>query len=579
MDSDTSNRVDRAQLLPFALDGMTGWIHNASGDVGVVICPGLGHEDAKIYRTMFKLGSNLSNSNFPVLRFNYRGTANSIDCASSMLNMGGMRNNLDVAIKWFKLEFQLREIVLIAFKLGTVFAISIAKTDSDISSVVLLNPVTSDRDYLRELALSQSLSSAALQNDFETFDHKISGAFLSDLQTMTAYDSDWLTEQTLLVTSSQKLSLSNFYDKIKNSGSNTTMVTFEDYSEVVRPFDAALLPRRTIELITDWIKVNHYSCDRPPNLTTTKNTISGDHFIESIVNFGVDFELRGIICEPLRKNYGSSRMMILCHGGIDPHFANGRLNVLLARALAKIGISSLRFDFRGRGDSEDLPNRAATYNYSTDHTDDLISAVEFLNQNGFEDLSIFGYCAAAYHAFRFSLLDKRISSICLLNMLVFSWRHEGPFDPAHAITQRSVSDYRCMVLQLAQWRKLLLRERRITRLLMHMRGILYNLMRRFNTVRRDTLILSNKGSVIQALQTLGGRGCTVNFLIGEQDKSPSEIELYFGKRGVEANNYQGVSIRHIPDVEHVISTAAAREAVVEAVLALYRQPTRGYSKA
>jgi hypothetical protein len=78
---------------------------------------------------------------------------------------------------------------------------------------------------------------------------------------------------------------------------------------------------------------------------------------EKVVRFGREAKLVGILSEP-QGAAGSARepMVLLVNSGILHRVGACRFHVRLARRLAEDGVSALRFDFSGIGDSE----RAAT---------------------------------------------------------------------------------------------------------------------------------------------------------------------------------------------------------------------------
>lgn len=63
-------------------------------------------------------------------------------------------------------------------------------------------------------------------------------------------------------------------------------------------------------------------------------------------------KLFGVFHHPLKKSKEKIPAVLMCHGFAGNKSGRYRIYVHLAQELAKIGIASLRFDFRGSGDSE-----------------------------------------------------------------------------------------------------------------------------------------------------------------------------------------------------------------------------------
>jgi exosortase A-associated hydrolase 1 len=107
----------------------------------------------------------------------------------------------------------------------------------------------------------------------------------------------------------------------------------------------------------------------------------------------------------------SSRGVLIVVGGPQYRVGSHRQFTLLSRYLASYGISTLRFDFRGMGDSE---GDARTFE---DVEDDLRCAIDkFLAEAPpVRELVIFGLCDAASAALFYAYQDQRVTGLVLLN--------------------------------------------------------------------------------------------------------------------------------------------------------------------
>jgi len=134
---------------------------------------------------------------------------------------------------------------------------------------------------------------------------------------------------------------------------------------------------------------------------------------EEALLIGSDHEVVGVFTPALDKLGGCSDMAAICiTAGLLHHVGPHRLHVLLARALAKQGISTLRFDLSGIGDS-------AT------RTDDLIAnevpvqeindAIKMLETRGFTRFILFGVCSGAMWAAKTALGNPKIAGVILVN--------------------------------------------------------------------------------------------------------------------------------------------------------------------
>ena len=151
-------------------------------------------------------------------------------------------------------------------------------------------------------------------------------------------------------------------------------------------------------------------------------------------------QLLGIHCAPVLDARDIAVLIVV--GGPQVRAGSHRQFTLLARALAGAGFASLRFDYRGMGDSGgefrnfeavDLDLRAAT--------DELLHRA-----SGCRGVVIWGLCDAACAALYYAPTDSRVLGLTLLN----PWVHSS----ATSAAVRFKHYYLSRLLQASFWRKL-----------------------------------------------------------------------------------------------------------------------------
>lgn len=133
---------------------------------------------------------------------------------------------------------------------------------------------------------------------------------------------------------------------------------------------------------------------------------------ERLVSFGDDKGLSGVLlAAPSADNPPPG--VLLFNAGIVHRIGPHRLNVKLARRLAPLGRSSLRFDLSGLGDSAAArPGRG--FEAQTMH--DIRAAADALaSAAGVERFVVIGLCSGADNGCRAALADERISGLVLLD--------------------------------------------------------------------------------------------------------------------------------------------------------------------
>jgi hypothetical protein len=136
---------------------------------------------------------------------------------------------------------------------------------------------------------------------------------------------------------------------------------------------------------------------------------------EDVMRFGDAGQLVGIVARPEHALAAAPAVVILNAGvlhRVGPH----RLHVVLARRLAALGVSSLRLDLGGIGDSV-ASSDATTFRESA-VADTRLALAGF----GAKHYVIFGVCAGADNALATAAVDDRVAGIVLVDPYVYKNR-------------------------------------------------------------------------------------------------------------------------------------------------------------
>ncbi|OED36245.1 hypothetical protein AB833_26775 [Chromatiales bacterium (ex Bugula neritina AB1)] len=129
---------------------------------------------------------------------------------------------------------------------------------------------------------------------------------------------------------------------------------------------------------------------------------------ERILKIGKPQPLTSIVSIPKTLN-PEIPAVILLNSGVMHHVGTCRLSVKIARALANIGLLSIRFDFSGIGDSAP---RSGTQTFTESAPSEVIEVMDFLqNSRGISKFVLIGLCSGADAAYETALIDKRVCAI------------------------------------------------------------------------------------------------------------------------------------------------------------------------
>lgn len=124
-----------------------------------------------------------------------------------------------------------------------------------------------------------------------------------------------------------------------------------------------------------------------------------------------DAQLWGVLARPSSSSHEISTGVVIAVGGPQYRVGSHRQFVLLARRLAEHGYSSLRFDYRGMGDSE---GASRTFE---DVGPDLHAAIDALRRAcpTIRDVVVWGLCDAASAALMHAVSHAAVSGVVAVN--------------------------------------------------------------------------------------------------------------------------------------------------------------------
>jgi len=181
---------------------------------------------------------------------------------------------------------------------------------------------------------------------------------------------------------------------------------------------------------------------------------------ERPVVFDCDGEtLLGIVNEPQPCN---SRGVLIVVGGPQYRVGSHRQFVLLARALARGGVASMRFDYRGMGDSS---GQIRNFEHIGE---DIQAAIDrfLVEAPRVKEIVLWGLCDAASASLFYAHRDPRVRGMVLLNPWVRTEAGEAKAYLRYYYVRR--------LLQKEFWRKALFGKLRI---LESVRSLLFNISR------------------------------------------------------------------------------------------------------
>jgi alpha-beta hydrolase superfamily lysophospholipase len=405
---------------------LAGVLHRPAGRPGggVLICPPFGYELTCAYRPLRILGERLAADGNLVLRFDYEGTG-----ASS-----GSGLEADLLSRWQQsvaagiAELRRRGIAqpaLIGLRLGAALACSAVAADPSVGPVVLWAPVTAGRRFQRELRAAAAITPGGVPGDgtLNPVGHVVSGPAAKSIAAwnpLVGVDPD---HDLLVVQSPGWRDSDQARADFVAAGLAPTFIEVAGTKELLET-DAELVkvPVQLFEQVCEWLAANRAAGPVAPFETPSEDDGSRRVFdagsgcvAEEIVHIGPS-GLHGVLTEPIGAARGCA--VIFLNNGRASAVGPGRAWVEFARSLANEGITALRFDLRGLGDSPDarlqaLINRDASTPKLAGP--ELIEAVHYLQNRGARVIVAAGLCSGAQIALRTAAHDGGIAGVFSIN--------------------------------------------------------------------------------------------------------------------------------------------------------------------
>lgn len=243
----------------------------------------------------------------------------------------------------------------------------------------------------------------------------------------------------------------------------------------------------------------------------------------------------------------ASRGVLIVVGGPNYRAGSGRQFTLLARRLAENGVPTLRFDYRGMGDSG---GNARTFEHVDD---DIRCAIDrfFAAVPGLKEVVIWALCDAASAALMYAHADARVSGLVLLNPWVRTTQGLARVHLKHYYVRR--------LFQASLWQKLARGEFDFRGAASALRGIVVDALG-----ARGTGSPQGEESFLERMERgLRDFRGEVLLILSGNDLTAQEFKDFVAssKRWQDLLAREGISRRDLPEANHTFARRDWRDQV------------------
>jgi alpha-beta hydrolase superfamily lysophospholipase len=537
-----------------------GWVHTsgAAADLGIVVCPPFGHEYVNSHRSVRHLADRLAERGVTALRFDYDGTGDSAGDDGDAGRVEAWRDSIRMAMQTLRDSFGCTRIGLAGLRLGATLTASLA-AEVDVECLVLWAPVVRGRQYAREMrALHLTTADRSAPTEGAAIEP---GGFVLTPETqadISALNLETIVPKTKRVLIVQRDDLPEdmrLRDAWRAAAIPVEQESFSGYNDLFAPPHSTIVPQAAIDTIANWIGAGTGGGALPTVGRDLPTTGAG----ESILRFGVDRKLFGIVSEP-RENAAKAPAILLANAGSTHHVGPNRLYVFLARALARAGFRVLRFDLPGLGDSviDDASSENDPY---VDATNDVIaSAIAALGEQHAASFVMSGLCSGAHAAFHaaIELAGAPIVESVLINPLTFYYRRGMSLDqPLNRYGEWQW--YMRSLRKRDRWAKLLrgkVRVRDIVRV----------------AVQRLREVVAPKGDdLARDLAAIAASGKKVTFVFSRFDPGYDLLMASAGREVKRLRAQGALALWRIDDADHTFEVQHSRDVMIESLVRHLRE--------
>lgn len=402
-----------------------GWIHLPAGGTAkgaAILCPPLTREYASAHFTLRCLAEELARRGVLAVRFDYDGTGDSAGHDDDAARPAAWHHSIIEAVALAR-RTGAGPPVLVGMRMGALLAAHAARAVDDLAGLVLWDPCTSGRRFLREqraLGLVGRSFDGEGSDGIELPGFRLAAATVRDISELELPPLVGSVPRTLLLTrpgaSHDRLLAGALegcrVDRAEAFG-QAEMMDVEPYRQTI--------PRETLSTVAGWIEgvlpeetravaIPAGLADRirlpSPHaaLRMSDGPAASATIEEEILALGPHglFAIR--TTSELTRAQPDVPPAVLLNSGSDSHIGPNRLWVELARSWAELGIPTVRVDLSGLGDSPVRDGQTGNVIRSPHAFDDVLDIATDLSPADPSNVIVAGLCSGAYQALETGLV-------------------------------------------------------------------------------------------------------------------------------------------------------------------------------
>jgi len=251
----------------------------------------------------------------------------------------------------------------------------------------------------------------------------------------------------------------------------------------------------------------------------------------------------------------------------DTRIGPSRMYVDLSREWAALGLTAVRVDLSGIGDTPARDGMRENWAFSPSFVRDVQTILDFLVARGVKRVVLMGLCSGAYLAYHTAVADPRVAGTLLVNPQSFHYREGDEF--VRTTEFKSMGFYRSALFRGETWKKALRGEVHLAgiartvahKLVARGRARLSRLAAKTNAERSPSV------DVAEYLEEMCDRGVDVHFVFGDTDPGLDYLRSHLREREESLRARKNFHVSIIDDVDHTFTRSWARRVLFDRLTA------------
>ncbi|HWG07944.1 MAG TPA: alpha/beta fold hydrolase [Solirubrobacteraceae bacterium] len=412
--------------------------------VGVLICPQFGNDDLCSYRARLEWARALAAAGHATVRFDLPGTGDSIGGPYDPGRVQAWVGAVATAAAWLREQPGCAHVCAIGIGLGGLLATCAAAEGAAIDDLVLWAVPARGRVFVRQLrVLSQMEASRATAVEPESAalpEGAIASAgFMLSAETVAALEAIDLTKLQLPDAPRRRVLLlerdgldvdARLREALSGAGAEVEVAPGPGYGAMVIPPQQSRPPTEVFATVGAWLAQSppepaSAAPERPARrgaTTALELTVDGARVRETPIAISRgEGRLLGVLAE---GESPAPLCAVLLNAGALRRIGPNRMWVETARRWAACGVSTLRVDLAGIGDSDGDAGSLERDEglYVPRYVGQTIEVLDALGERGLPQRFVLaGLCSGAYWSFQAALEDDRVAAAYMINPRALFW--------------------------------------------------------------------------------------------------------------------------------------------------------------